>query len=107
MISTLVGHSKRVNSLRWLSGKDIDHESELVSGSADGTICIWTVAGIKYKCSKLTGHENNVNIVDGIYKGSFKTDAVVVSVSMDCTAIVWRRQLPNGKDMILILFLAF
>lgn len=106
MISTLVGHSKRVNSVRWLSGKDIVHESELVSGSADGTICIWTATGMEYKCSKLTGHESNVNIVDGIYKRSDKTDAVVVSVSMDCTAIIWKRHLPIGKNMIVLLFLS-
>lgn len=94
-----MGHSKRVNSVKWLSGKDTDHETELVSGAADGTVCLWTLDEIGYKFFQLKGHESNVNIVDGLYKKSLKTEAVVVSVSMDCTVNIWLRHLPNGEKI--------
>lgn len=99
IICTLVGHSKRVNSLRWLSGPGIDKESELVSGSADGTVCVWTLTEIGYKSSVLRGHETNVNIVDGLYKKTSHMQAIVVSVSMDCTANIWTRHFLKGKEL--------
>lgn len=92
-----MGHSKRVNSVRWLSGNEIDYETELVSGSADGRVCIWTFTKMEYKSDMLIGHQLNVNIVDGLYKKSNCMQAVVVSVSMDCTANIWIRQSPGGK----------
>lgn len=97
VIYTLVGHTKRVNSLKWLSGNDIEHESELVSGSADGTVCVWTFNKNEYKPSLLIGHESNVNIVDGMYKSACQRQAVIVSASMDCTVVIWIRQTPDGK----------
>lgn len=97
VISTLVGHSKRVSSLRWLSGSDIEHESELISGSADATICVWTFKKDEYKPYFLTGHTSIVNIVDGIYRNSCQQKAVIVSASMDCNVFIWRRETPDGK----------
>ncbi|CAG9826810.1 unnamed protein product [Diabrotica balteata] len=90
----LINHTKRVNSVKWLRGKNNTPEYEIISGSTDGTLCIWTLNGDIYLLKILKGHSSNVNIVDGLYRDD--KSAVVVSVSMDQTAKIWLRQ--NSQD---------
>lgn len=44
-----------------------------------------------YKPVVLSGHSSNVNIVDGVYKDAEKGSVVVVTISVDSTAIIWFR----------------
>ncbi|CAH1104108.1 unnamed protein product [Psylliodes chrysocephalus] len=88
----LIKHTKRVNSVKWLTGKDIINEKELISGSTDGDVCVWTLVDDKYESVILKSHTLNVNIVDGLYKGENCSSAVIVSISMDRTAKIWFRQ---------------
>ncbi|CAG9817395.1 unnamed protein product [Phaedon cochleariae] len=94
VIDTLIGHSKRVNSVKWLTGLNIINEIELISGSTDCTICVWSLEGDIYKGVTLEGHSSNVNLVDGLYKQSDRNETVLVSISMDCSIRVWFRKLP-------------
>jgi elongator complex protein 2 len=86
VIATLVGHTKRVNSVRWLLGRNND--TELVSGSTDHTAIVWTLRGAQYTLFVLKGHASNVNLVEGLYKGDM---TIVVTVGMDSTIIIWTR----------------
>lgn len=92
----LIKHTKRVNSVKWLTGKDIINEKELISGSTDGDVCVWTLVDDKYESVILKSHTLNVNIVDGLYKGENCSSAVIVSISMDRTAKIWFRQNLTG-----------
>lgn len=80
----------RINSVRWLNG--VDYETELISGSADHTAIVWSLKENEYVPYSLIGHEANVNIVDGLYKGPGKERAVVVTVAMDSTVRIWYRK---------------
>ncbi|XP_023017207.1 elongator complex protein 2 [Leptinotarsa decemlineata] len=94
IIDTLVGHSKRVNSVKWLGGRNVSFETELLSASADSIVCVWSSNGKVYSKVSLVGHSSNVNIVDGLYKENNST--VVVSISMDCCIKIWWRR--NATD---------
>ncbi|KAG5896915.1 hypothetical protein JTB14_028143 [Gonioctena quinquepunctata] len=94
IIDTVVGHSKRVNSVKWLCGGNISYETEFISGSTDGIICVWTLDENRYTNVVLEGHKSNVNIVDGLYKENDKGSTVVVSISMDSSIKIWFRGNP-------------
>ncbi|EFA10370.2 putative elongator complex protein 2-like Protein [Tribolium castaneum] len=91
IIASLVGHTKRVNSVRWLSG------AELVSGACDHTAIVWKLTGGKYAPMVLQ-HESIVNIVDGICKNE---GVVVVTVAMDAVVKIWFRAI-ESDDFTLI-----
>lgn len=77
--------------MRWISG--CDHETELVAGSSDGTAVVWSFDTVKdnWVPFMLKEHTSNINVVDGLYKDASKKDTVVVTLSMDSTAIIWIR----------------
>lgn len=81
--------------MKWLNGKDSTYETELISGSTDSLVIVWTLKNGSYKQVTLN-HESNVNIVDGLYKQHDKSGAVIVSASMDCTVKIWYRPKPEG-----------
>ncbi|KAF5281600.1 hypothetical protein FQR65_LT02920 [Abscondita terminalis] len=95
IINTLYGHTKRVNSVKWISG--CSYEKELVSGSSDETTVVWTLIGRNYAPFVLKGHEGNVNIVDGLYKNAEKGFAIVVSASLDSSIKLWARNQWNEE----------
>ncbi|XP_057671007.1 elongator complex protein 2 isoform X1 [Diorhabda carinulata] len=86
----LMKHTKRVNSVKWLCGKQISYETELISGSTDSTVCVWKLVENYYEPEVLEGHSSNVNIVDGLQRIDKST--LIVSISMDHTAKIWYRQ---------------
>lgn len=91
--------------MKWLSAKDSTYETEVISGSTDSLVIVWTLKNGFYEPEILKGHESNVNIVDGLYKQHDKNDAVVVSASMDCTVKVWYRVKSTGKFTLVLCFI--
>lgn len=85
-----------MNSVRWIRG--VDYESELVSGSTDGTAIVWSLDSNSgcYKPCTLAGHESNVNVVDGLYKDHEKRSVVVATISVDSTLRIWFRPERTG-----------
>lgn len=83
--------------MRWLRGNDVDAETELVSGSADGNTIVWNLNRDISNCL-LAGLNDNINIVDGLYCGKFKEDAFVVSVSTSSKIKIWYRHKIGGRD---------
>lgn len=77
--------------MRWITG--CENETELVSGSTDCTAIVWSFDTSKetYLPVVLAGHSSNVNIVDGVYKNAEKGSVVVVTISVDSTAVIWFR----------------
>ncbi|KAJ3642069.1 hypothetical protein Zmor_024887 [Zophobas morio] len=88
VVATLIGHTKRVNTVRWLGGSS--DKNELVSGSTDHTAVVWSCREGVYNPYTLKAHESTVNLVDGVYK---KEGTVVVTVGMDSTVKIWFRNL--------------
>lgn len=90
-------HEGQVNSVRWLKGSDIPDENEIVSGSTDGDVIVWTLNEDEVNHEVLKSHKSNVTVVDGIYKGENKSNAIVVSASMDNIINVWQRKNPTDN----------
>ncbi|KAM8714538.1 hypothetical protein ACLKA7_014631 [Drosophila subpalustris] len=65
ILYTLVEHTKRVNTVKWLD------EQHLISGGDDANAVLWQLddTGAK-KRILLKGHENGVNAVDGVRRTS-------------------------------------
>ncbi|KAF2896230.1 hypothetical protein ILUMI_09946 [Ignelater luminosus] len=97
IIKNLFGHSKRVNSVRWISGIGDYEETELVSGSSDGTAIVWSYKEGNYVPFILKGHEDTVNRVDGFYKLGYLKYTVIVTASLDCTVKIWTRITNNDE----------
>lgn len=92
-----MGHTKRVNAVRWIREKNASYETELLSASSDGTAIVWSSKGDAYQKYILKGHEDGVNIVEGIYQGENKDNLLVVTASIDSTVRFWKRHKFGGK----------
>lgn len=89
MIKTLIRHKNRVNTVKWITGNE--DETELISGSTDKTAIVWTCKNDEYTPYILTGHEGNVNVVDGLYLDNATKRLIVVTSSVDSTIRIWNR----------------
>ncbi|XP_030766678.1 probable elongator complex protein 2 [Sitophilus oryzae] len=101
VIYTLVGHSNRVNSVRWIRGSIPDKSQELISGASDGNIIVWTFKNDKYHSAYLYDKELpktlSVNIVDGYYKDH---STVVCNAVIDDNSIrIWRREFSDDFQL--------
>lgn len=96
VIHCLVNHTKKVNSVKWMSSSDVSYETELLSASTDGTAIMWTWTDKNYKPCILKGHKRSVSIIDGFYRSKCKQNAVIVTASMDSTIRIWNRKNPDG-----------
>jgi len=85
-VIALRGHTRWVNSVTWVDGR-------LVTGSEDGTICVWTTTGGLVRT--LIGH---VGAITGLSGARFSDR--FVSVSKDGSARVWSI---NGTSVIGVL----
>ncbi|XP_035827698.1 elongator complex protein 2 [Aplysia californica] len=103
ILSTLYGHSGKVNAVTWIGNAGCD-ETELVSGSADGSAIVWCFTNTEerqgqYKpvCT-LKGHQGSVTCVTALYLPHQATQAaaaeketLIVTASIDSTVRVWSR----------------
>ena len=58
--STLVGHTARVNCVKWLQNS----EDEFISGGADNNVVLWTKFNDTYKTTLLQGKKSDANKKD-------------------------------------------
>ncbi|PSN31401.1 hypothetical protein C0J52_24316 [Blattella germanica] len=67
VVSTLIEHKGRVNSVTWIKRSVGNPETELVSTSTDGTAIIWSnTGGYSFSPSILKGHQMTVTVADDI-----------------------------------------
>lgn len=92
-----------MTSVRWLSGPENKFETEILSSSVDGTAIVWSLKDNIYHPVVLTGHESNVNVIDGLYRKKNNDEAVVVTASMDSTIKLWRREKYGGNLYIFLI----
>jgi len=85
ILFTLVEHTKRVNTVKWL-----DH-GKLISGGDDGNAIFWELGETgATKSIPLKGHTNGVNAVDGVRRqdGSW----LLATAAADSTIKLWSLQ---------------
>ncbi|KAH8370895.1 hypothetical protein KR093_005504 [Drosophila rubida] len=89
ILYTLVEHTKRVNTVRWLD------EQHLLSGSDDGNAVLWQLdAAGATKRITLKGHESGVNAVDGVRLSTVVW--LLATAAADNTIKLWHLQ-PNDE----------
>lgn len=93
VVHTLIAHSKRVNSVRWIRGNPRSNDQELISGSGDGTLVVWSLKEDRYEPTYLKDDNCknmlSINIVDGYYDGD---RTVVCCAAMNqYTLRIWQR----------------
>ncbi|CAL1525971.1 unnamed protein product [Lymnaea stagnalis] len=106
IIRTYTGHTDRVNCVTWIKN-GTEGESELVSGSTDSTINIWSYdseAKLNQPVCTLKGHEGSVTCVSALYipqdggPSSTAGETLIVSASTDSTVRIWSRYNSDAKE---------
>ncbi|ERL86558.1 hypothetical protein D910_03965 [Dendroctonus ponderosae] len=91
VVQTLIGHTKRVNSVRWIRGSD----GELVSGASDGSVVVWKPQGGAHARFILPAGGPTVNIVDG---WSCNGRTIIAGAAMEPGVVrIWTRDAPGGE----------
>lgn len=82
---TLHRHRDRVNTVHWIKPGNGVPESELLSGSVDGTVIIWSRdRGNTYRCSSVLNVENTVAFADTLQL----SDNVPFTTLLICTGSI-------------------
>ncbi|KAG9479377.1 hypothetical protein GDO78_012837 [Eleutherodactylus coqui] len=94
VLSTLNGHTGRVNCVQWIREPDCSAETELVSGGSDKKVIVWRIKDYQLVHSEvLDGHTEAVCAVHAVRGTSQSAHALLVaSAASDCTVRIWRRQ---------------
>ncbi|EDW01131.1 probable elongator complex protein 2 [Drosophila grimshawi] len=88
ILFTLVEHTKRVNTVKWLD------EYQLISGADDGNAVLWQLDDLgAEKRLLLKGHESGVNAVDGVRRPTGVW--LLATAAADNSIKVWQMQ-PNN-----------
>lgn len=89
---TLHRHTGRVNIVKWLKKNESSEETELLSGSTDGTAAVWSRNGNSWDCVSVEDG-NPVTIADGIYlRGNAENDELLLCTgSTEGTFVLWHR----------------
>lgn len=92
VVHTLIGHTKRVNSVRWIRGTN----GELISGASDGSVVVWARQGDVYQANFIQPIGGpTVNIVDG---WTCNGRTIIACAPMEPGVVrVWTRQAPGGE----------
>ncbi|CRL02882.1 CLUMA_CG015752, isoform A [Clunio marinus] len=87
IIKTLVEHTERVNTVKWIQ-RNNQAEFELVSGGDDSRCIYWNIKSPNdYRKISLNGHENSVTSVDAVFHNN---EITIVTSSADSTVRLWR-----------------
>ncbi|XP_031441816.1 elongator complex protein 2 isoform X2 [Clupea harengus] len=89
-VTILNGHTSRVNAVKWVHREDCGPETELVSGSSDNSVILWTNVDGQYPSSvKCIGHTGPVCAVDAVPLDA--SQLLIVSTASDSTVKLWLR----------------
>lgn len=104
---TLHRHRDRVNTVHWIKPRNSAPESELLSGSVDGTAIIWSRDRNTFRCTSVLNVENAVRRVAAVafadsLQLSDNVPSVMLAKLLICTGTVngiklWLRE-ENDKD---------
>lgn len=90
----------RINSAKWIKGRDVQKENELVSISSQGSIFIWDLETGKKQEEHF--HEKCISCLTALYKSSEKRDAFVFfsylsPLQGNSALLVFHRKLPGDS----------
>ncbi|KAM5158488.1 elongator complex protein 2 isoform 2-T2 [Mantella aurantiaca] len=93
VITSLNGHSGRVNCVQWIQKPDCSAETELASGGSDKKVIIWKTKD--FQCidkDVLEGHTEAVCAVHAVYSpAESEDDLLVASAASDSSVRIWLR----------------
>ncbi|KAK9501757.1 hypothetical protein O3M35_012428 [Rhynocoris fuscipes] len=97
VVKSLSSHKDRVNVVRWIRSTQNTHETELISGSTDNNVIVWSLIEGDFKVTaQLSGHTGPINAIDGMYNNkSGPKSVILVSASGDSSLKIWQR---NGDE---------
>ncbi|ESP01537.1 hypothetical protein LOTGIDRAFT_207709 [Lottia gigantea] len=98
ILESIPGHTDRVNCVQWIQNSSHNNENEIVSGSVDKTVRVWSKQNGQYvEKACLKGHTLSVNAVCGLHINSNSSAEVtyIASSSTDSTVKIWRQQCSN------------
>ncbi|KAM9308799.1 elongator complex protein 2 [Gastrophryne carolinensis] len=105
VISTLNGHTERVNCVQWIQKPDCSAENELVSGASDKKVIIWKLQD--FQCVQkyvLEGHTETVCATHAVYRAESEDDLFVASAASDCTVRIWLRSQSKAECLQVLSF---
>ncbi|KAG8572028.1 hypothetical protein GDO81_011889 [Engystomops pustulosus] len=93
VLSTLNGHTGRVNCVHWIEKPDCSAETELVSGGSDKKLIIWkTIENQLVHSEIVDGHTEAICAVHAVYIPSdSEYNLIVASSSSDGLVKIWLR----------------
>ena len=92
-MQTFVKHTKRVNTVRWLS------LSHFISGSDDGLALFWSIETLTSpQCCYMRGHTSGVNAVDGLQSADSKGKWLLATAAADSTIRLWSIGASNDSE---------
>ncbi|KAG1652368.1 Elongator complex protein 2 [Nymphon striatum] len=105
---TLVKHTSRVNSVRWISTNDENRKgkvSSFLSSSSDKTCVLWMEENSSYvPVIAPLCHDSIVNIADGIdYVGTEGVQTYIASATSSSKLYIWRKENSDLKDPLQII----
>ncbi|XP_014225348.1 probable elongator complex protein 2 [Trichogramma pretiosum] len=102
ILSTLHGHSDRVNSVFWIKTAPGRSENEIVSASSDGTAIIWTFTNKECTLytNKVLKMNQSISYCDAIYLSPSNCDKLIVTYSINGNLYVWLQKSNNEAVII-------
>ncbi|XP_012273228.1 elongator complex protein 2 [Orussus abietinus] len=76
VLQTLQRHTGQVTVTRWIKQRDAKPEMEILSGSSDGTIVIWTRIDNVFKCTSVLNIDHAVTIANSLCIYEYYNDPV-------------------------------
>ncbi|XP_014211711.1 probable elongator complex protein 2 [Copidosoma floridanum] len=95
ILSTLHVHTDRVNVVRWIKSMTFPIiETELITGSCDGTAIIWTASNLtcgNFEAKETLLVDGPVSICDAAYISAKSSDLLACTCSIDGKLKIWVR----------------
>ena len=92
VLQTLHQHSDKVNVVRWIKSKLQTPETELISGSSDGTAIIWSNKGNSFEVTYTLNVGDPLSICHAIYTSeNSKSNLLICTGSIDGNFRLWKR----------------
>lgn len=92
IIHTLHKHTDQVTKVHWIKPRNTTQESELLSGSADGTVIIWSKINHSYQCTSVLNINEKVIAADSLQL----TDNISLNKQVFAELLICTGSIKNG-----------
>ncbi|XP_046737679.1 probable elongator complex protein 2 [Diprion similis] len=91
VLLTLHKHSNQVTVVRWIRRRNGEPETELISGSTDGTTIIWSKFGLTYRPATTLKDTSAVRIASAQYLNESNSRLLICTGNTDGQIKLWER----------------